>query len=217
MSRLEGTNPTQEGCLLYCALGRHEKSCAATGPEHDRSLSTSIHKCSPQPTKPLTLVTLFSMEDSQQKQPSTEAAPALSAPTETSNSYAAVIENRAKEVGVAVLHLDSLRIQISQFIEAGRCGMGCTKARNNLHHQLTHPAKTWHFPNETYQTYYALKLANLAVPLHTQVLHNYAAAAGCMCAPHSRHCGQSAPRGVRRRQQRSGGSMGPRSAATILL
>ena len=62
------------------------------------------------------------MEDSQQKQPTTEAAPALSADgaVESSNSYAAVIENRAKEVGVAVLQLDTLKLHISQFIEAGR-------------------------------------------------------------------------------------------------
>lgn len=65
------------------------------------------------------------MSDSQanQQQPSTEAAPSLSAALEleSSNSYAAVIENRAKEVGVAVLHLNSLKLNISQFIEAGRC------------------------------------------------------------------------------------------------
>jgi hypothetical protein len=54
------------------------------------------------------------------QQPSTEAAQALSAPAADRLSYAAVIENRAKEVGVAVLHLDSLKLQISQFIEAGR-------------------------------------------------------------------------------------------------
>jgi hypothetical protein len=63
---------------------------------------------------------MTSMADSQSKQQhSTEAAPSLSL-CESSNSYAAVIENRAKEVGVAVLHLDSLKLSISQYIEAGR-------------------------------------------------------------------------------------------------
>jgi hypothetical protein len=62
------------------------------------------------------------MMDAEQsgQQPNTEAAQALSAPAADMLSYAAVIENRAKEVGVAVLHLDSLKLQISQFIEAGR-------------------------------------------------------------------------------------------------
>jgi hypothetical protein len=59
-------------------------------------------------------------EHSISQQQSTKAAPALSI-TSSSNSYAAVIENRAKEVGVAVLYLDSLKLQVSQFIEAGRC------------------------------------------------------------------------------------------------
>jgi hypothetical protein len=55
-------------------------------------------------------------------QQSTKSAPALSF-ANSSNSCAAVIENRAKEVGVAVLYLDSLKLQISQFIEAGRCAL----------------------------------------------------------------------------------------------
>jgi hypothetical protein len=58
------------------------------------------------------------------QQQSTKAAPVLSLANSSNshgNSYAAVIENRAKEVGVAVLYLDSLQLQISQFIEAGRC------------------------------------------------------------------------------------------------
>jgi DNA mismatch repair ATPase MutS len=38
----------------------------------------------------------------------------------SSNCYAAVIENRAKEVGVAVLDLSSLTLHLTQFIEAGR-------------------------------------------------------------------------------------------------
>lgn len=59
-------------------------------------------------------------ESSIKQQHSTKAAPALSV-ANSSNSYAAVIENRAKEVGVAILYLDSLKLQISQFIEAGRC------------------------------------------------------------------------------------------------
>jgi len=121
MPRPEDINPTQGKCLLYCHQIDTRINAQATGLLHTIDLcQPSIHnECSPQP---LALVGLLSMEDSQQKQPSTEAAPALSAPTESSNSYAAVIENRAKEVGVAVLHLDSLKIHISQFIEAGRCG-----------------------------------------------------------------------------------------------
>lgn len=50
---------------------------------------------------------------------SSEAAPGARDSSST-HSYAAVIENRAKEVGVAVLHLDTLKLSISQFIEAGR-------------------------------------------------------------------------------------------------
>ena len=34
--------------------------------------------------------------------------------------FAAVIENRAKEVGVAVLDLSLLRLELSQFVEPGR-------------------------------------------------------------------------------------------------
>lgn len=33
--------------------------------------------------------------------------------------FAAAIENRAKEVGVAVLDLESLRLELSQFVEPG--------------------------------------------------------------------------------------------------
>ena len=34
--------------------------------------------------------------------------------------FAAVIENRAKEVGMAVLDADELRLELSQFVEPGR-------------------------------------------------------------------------------------------------
>jgi hypothetical protein len=35
-------------------------------------------------------------------------------------SFAAVIENRAREVGVAVLDIAALRLELSQFVEPGR-------------------------------------------------------------------------------------------------
>uniref|UniRef100_A0A383WQ55 DNA mismatch repair proteins mutS family domain-containing protein n=1 Tax=Tetradesmus obliquus TaxID=3088 RepID=A0A383WQ55_TETOB len=57
----------------------------------------------------------------QQPQPDLVAdgsPPATQQPS--SNCFAAVIENRAKEVGVAVLDLNSLTLHLTQFIEAGR-------------------------------------------------------------------------------------------------
>lgn len=57
----------------------------------------------------------------QQPQPDSVAdgsPPATQQPS--SNCFAAVIENRAKEVGVAVLDLNSLTLHLTQFIEAGR-------------------------------------------------------------------------------------------------
>jgi DNA mismatch repair ATPase MutS len=48
------------------------------------------------------------------------ADPAAASQQSSGNCYAAVIENRAKEVGVAVLDLSTLTLHLTQFIEAGR-------------------------------------------------------------------------------------------------
>jgi DNA mismatch repair protein MSH4 len=72
--------------------------------------------------------------DTQQQQAAgaTQSEPPAEDPT--SATYVAVIENRAKEVGLAALDLGSLTLQLSQYIEPGR------------HYANTHLALRLHHP-----------------------------------------------------------------------
>jgi DNA mismatch repair protein MSH4 len=72
--------------------------------------------------------------DTHQQPDAGAAQPDPPAEDPTSATYVAVIENRAKEVGLAALDLGTLTLQLSQYIEPGR------------HYANTHLALRLHHP-----------------------------------------------------------------------